>query len=100
MTEPAEVMTLPAQPSPNAPREGPGAESATPVTSAGTAFGEDRWRRVVQDSPLATISGHPEDVTDVAGAMERRLLVKPFGPEALLAAVDEALASGRRTPSA
>jgi PAS domain S-box-containing protein len=59
-----------------------------------------RLRALRPGLPVLFMSGHPEDMTDVAGAMGRRFLAKPFGPEAMLAAVDEALASGRRTPSA
>jgi PAS domain S-box-containing protein len=59
-----------------------------------------RLRALRPGLPVLFMSGHPEDVTDVAGTMERRFLAKPFAPEAMLAAVDEALASGGRTPSA
>jgi PAS domain S-box-containing protein len=48
-------------------------------------------RETRPDLPVLFMSGYSEDVTDVAGSMSRRFLAKPFTPEALLHAVDQAM---------
>ncbi len=59
-----------------------------------------RLREVRPELPVLFMSGYSEDVTDVAGSMTRRFLAKPFTPDALLRAVDDAIgADGTETGS-
>ena len=50
-----------------------------------------RLRESRPELPVLFMSGYSEDVTDIAGPMARRFLAKPFTPEGLLRAVDEAM---------
>jgi len=50
-----------------------------------------RLRESRPELPVLLMSGYSEDVTDIAGPMARRFLAKPFTPEGLLRAVDEAM---------
>ncbi len=52
-----------------------------------------RLRETRPELPVLFMSGYAEDVAGVAGATSRRFLAKPFTPEALLRAVDEAMAA-------
>ena len=52
-------------------------------------------RDLQPDLPILFMSGYSEDVTDIAGSMSRTFLSKPFAPDALLDAVDTAIAQGR-----